>query len=149
MADKEFLYCPLKGVIPVVVLGCVDTQAILLGKIVEILILIFESKFLHALCFQDRWTWAMVRVFTIMRALIMIWGNNLKYLPNCGWQRAAACWAPETEMTRFWREQASFVGEVAARVPVQNVTNEFKGLKWAEVQTKASMGLSGGSYSWR
>lgn len=63
MADKEFLYCPLKGIIPVVVLGCVDTQAILLGKIVAILILIFESKFLHELCFQDRWTWAMVRVF--------------------------------------------------------------------------------------
>lgn len=64
MADKEFLYYPLKGVIPIVVLGCIDTQAILLGKIVEILILIFESKFPHALCFQDRWTWAMVRVFT-------------------------------------------------------------------------------------
>lgn len=62
MADKEFLYCPLKGVI--VVLGCIDTQAILLGKIVETLIFIFESKFLHALCFQDRWMWAMVRVFT-------------------------------------------------------------------------------------
>lgn len=52
-------------VIPVAGLGCIDTPAVQLEKIVEILVLVFESKYPPAWYFRkSRWMRTVVGIFT-------------------------------------------------------------------------------------